>query len=154
MEYEGDGDTICNRCVRKILKGLVKGLQHYWDQLEYWEWSGRLEETCCHSSPNEKPSANADVKKSQRSKTIIIMIIIIMWSTGNCERNKNLTILPNGMQKSESVFKNETHKTLWNFEIQMDDLIPVKRPDLVLFNNKKEIVIKHILLSRRTTNWK
>ena len=27
MEYEGDGDTNCNWCTRKIPKGLVKGLE-------------------------------------------------------------------------------------------------------------------------------
>ena len=43
----------------------------------YWEESWRLEETCCHSNSNEKPSANADVKNSKL--IIIIMIIIIKY---------------------------------------------------------------------------
>ena len=32
--------------------------------------------------------------------------------------------------------KNETHKILWNVEIQTDYRIPPRRPDLVIFNNK------------------
>ena len=38
----------------------------------------------------------------------------------------------------ESVLKNETHKLLWDFEIQTDHLISTRRPDLVIINNKKK----------------
>ena len=31
----------------------------------------------------------------------------------------------------------ETHKILWDFEVQTDHLIPARRPDLVLFDKKK-----------------
>ena len=41
------------------------------------------------------------------------------------------------MHKPESVLENETHKILWDFEIQTDHLIPARRPDLVLINKKK-----------------
>ena len=34
--------------------------------------------------------------------------------------------------------ENETHKRLWNFEIQTDHLISVRRPDLVLVNLPKK----------------
>ena len=40
-------------------------LLHYRERPEYWEESWRLEETCCHSSSSERPSANADMKNSQ-----------------------------------------------------------------------------------------
>ena len=36
-----------------------------WEQPEYWEEFWRLEETCCHSNPSEKPSAKTNVKNSQ-----------------------------------------------------------------------------------------
>ena len=36
------------------------------------------------------------------------------------------------MHKLESVIENETHKILWDFEIQMARSILAKRPDLVL----------------------
>ena len=39
--------------------------QHYWERIEYWEESWRLEETCCHSNSSEKPSANTDVRDSK-----------------------------------------------------------------------------------------
>ena len=56
--------------------------QHYWERPEHWEESWRLEETCCHSDSNEKPSANADVKNS--NEWIIIVIIIIMHEENCC----------------------------------------------------------------------
>ena len=39
------------------------------------------------------------------------------------------------MHNPESNLENEMHKLLWDFEIQMDYLISVKRPDQV---NKKK----------------
>ena len=42
------------------------------------------------------------------------------------------------MHKPESVLENETHKVLRNFEIQTDDLISARRPDLVILKKKKE----------------
>ena len=41
------------------------------------------------------------------------------------------------MRKSESVLENETHKPFWDFEIQTDHLIAVRRPDLVIINKKE-----------------
>ena len=41
------------------------------------------------------------------------------------------------MHKLVFVLENETHKTLWKFEIQIDCLILVRRPDLVIVNEKK-----------------
>ena len=42
------------------------------------------------------------------------------------------------MHNPESVLVNETKKVLWDFEIQMDYLTSLRRPDLVKINNKKE----------------
>ena len=39
------------------------------------------------------------------------------------------------MHKPDSVTENETHKVLWNYEIQIDHLIQVRKPDQVI---KKE----------------
>ena len=39
--------------------------------------------------------------------------------------------------KRESVLENEMHKILWDFEILLDHLILVRRPDLILINKKK-----------------
>ena len=43
------------------------------------------------------------------------------------------------MHKAESVVENETHKIFWNFEIQTDPLIRVRKPDLRLIKKKKSI---------------
>ena len=47
--------------------------------------------------------------------------------------------------------ENETHKFLWDFEIQTDHLISARRQDLVIVNEKKEAAEQWILPSRRTT---
>ena len=48
------------------------------------------------------------------------------------------------MHNPDSVLENETHKILWDFEIQTDHPIPVGRPSLVLIDKKerKEFVIQ------------
>ena len=35
------------------------------------------------------------------------------------------------------VLENDSHKLLWDFDIQTDHLIPARRPDLIIINNKK-----------------
>ena len=42
------------------------------------------------------------------------------------------------MHNPESVLENETHKLLWDFEIQTDQLISDRRSDLVIVNKKKK----------------
>ena len=42
------------------------------------------------------------------------------------------------MDKKESSLENETHKVLWDFEIQRDNLIPARRPDLLMINKKEK----------------
>ena len=41
------------------------------------------------------------------------------------------------MHKPESAQENETHRILWDFQIQTDHLILAKRPDVVIINTKK-----------------
>ena len=41
------------------------------------------------------------------------------------------------MHNLESVLENKMHKFLWYFEIQLDHLILVRRPDLVIVNKKQ-----------------
>ena len=40
--------------------------------------------------------------------------------------------------KPESLQENETHKILWDCEIQTDHLISARRPDLMTVNKKRE----------------
>ena len=42
------------------------------------------------------------------------------------------------MHKPESVRENEIHKILRDLEIQMDYLVPARKPDLILINEKAE----------------
>ena len=41
------------------------------------------------------------------------------------------------LQDPKSILENETHKILWNFEIQTDHLISARWQDLVVVNNNK-----------------
>ena len=41
------------------------------------------------------------------------------------------------MHNPESVLENETHKILWEFQIETDHLISARRPDLITVNKKK-----------------
>ena len=41
------------------------------------------------------------------------------------------------MHISASVLENETHKLLWDFEIQTNHLISASQPDLIIINKKK-----------------
>ena len=43
------------------------------------------------------------------------------------------------MHHAESVLENETHKLLWDFEIQTDHIIPTRRPYQVIIYKKKRI---------------
>ena len=45
------------------------------------------------------------------------------------------------MRKPEPVLKIEMQNILWYFEIQMDHLIPARRPDLVVINNNKNDIL-------------
>ena len=43
------------------------------------------------------------------------------------------------MHNPAPVLENDSHKLLWDFNIQTDQLIPVRRPDLIIINKKKRI---------------
>ena len=45
------------------------------------------------------------------------------------------------MHKPESVLENEMHNIHWDFEIQMDHLIPTSRPRLTDDKKKRESAI-------------
>ena len=42
------------------------------------------------------------------------------------------------MHNPAPVLENDTHKLLWDFNIQTDHLIPARRPDLIIINKKKK----------------
>ena len=42
------------------------------------------------------------------------------------------------MHNPAPVWENDTHKFLWDFQIQTDHLISARRPDLIIINNKKK----------------
>ena len=42
------------------------------------------------------------------------------------------------MHNPVPVLENDSHKLLWDFNIQTDHLIPARRPDLIIINKKKK----------------
>ena len=55
------------------------------------------------------------------------------------------------MHNPASVLENNTHKLLWDFDIQTDHLISARRPDLIIIKKKIELGKLWTLLSRLTT---
>ena len=55
------------------------------------------------------------------------------------------------MHNTTSVQDNDTHKLLWDFDIQTDNIISARRPDLIKINKKREFAKLWTLLSRLTT---
>ena len=43
------------------------------------------------------------------------------------------------MHNPAPVLENDTHKLLWDFNIQTDHLIPARRPDLIMINKKENL---------------
>ena len=42
------------------------------------------------------------------------------------------------MHNAAPVLENDTHKLLWDYNIQTDHLIPARRPDFIIINKKKK----------------
>ena len=55
------------------------------------------------------------------------------------------------MHNPPPILENDTHKLLWDFNIQTDHLISARRPDLIIINKKREFTKLLTLQSRRTT---
>ena len=43
------------------------------------------------------------------------------------------------MQNPAAALENDTHKLLWDFDIQTDLLISARRPELTVINKKREL---------------
>ena len=46
------------------------------------------------------------------------------------------------MHNPAPVLENATHKLIWGFNIQTDNLIPARRPDLIIIKKKKKRTCK------------
>ena len=145
-----------------VTKGLLKGMEDlevgwrvetiqtkvYWQRPEYGEEFWRLEETCCHSNSIERPSANADVKKSNGVSECSKLAQkeykarydwvgkVIHWEM--CRKFQFDHANKWYMHNPAPVLENATHKLLWDFNLQTDHLIAARRPDLIIINKKKK----------------
>ena len=55
----------------------------------------------------------------------------------NNNKNKNSNN-GNNMHNPAPVQENDTHKFLWDFDVQTDNLISARRPDFIIINKKKQ----------------
>ena len=55
------------------------------------------------------------------------------------------------MHNPAPILENDTHKLLWDFDIQTNHLISARRPDLIMINKKRKPAKLSTLLSRLTT---
>ena len=62
---------------------------------------------------------------------------LIHWEM--CKKSKFDHINKWYMHNPAPVLENDTHKLLWDFNIQTDHLIPARRPDLIIINKKREL---------------
>ena len=58
------------------------------------------------------------------------------------------------MHNPAPVLENDTHKLLWDFNIQTDHLIPARKPDLIIINKKKRKFVKLSTLLYRRKIWR
>ena len=62
---------------------------------------------------------------------------VIHWEM--CKKSKFDHVNKRYMHNPAPVLENDTHKLLWDFDIQTDHQIPARRPDLIIINKKKRI---------------
>ena len=110
-QHEGDAETNCY-----CQFGTVP------NQIPWRMAGGKLVDS------SERSPVNTGVKNSQG--------IIIHWEM--CRKFQFDQTNKWYMHNPAPVLENDTHKLLWDFDIQMDHLIPARRPDLIIINNKKE----------------
>ena len=107
-----------------------------------------LGETSSHLHFKEKSPVKTGAKNS------LIMIIMIDGQGDPLAIVQDFKFDPTNkcyMYNTESVLEIETHKVLWDLEIQMDHLFSVRRPDLVIVNKKIEPTELWTLPFRLTT---
>ena len=76
MEHESDGDTNSNQCARYNHQRIGKGTRRIGNKntsgdppnYSIIKFIQKIKESCCHSNSSGRPSADAGVKNSQRSK--------------------------------------------------------------------------------------
>ena len=57
------------------------------------------------------------------------------------------------MHNPAPVLANDSHKLLWDFNIQTDHLIPIRRPVLIIINKKKKRICKIVDFAVSADHW-
>ena len=80
---------------------------------------------------------HADVDNFHKRSTRLDTTRLGRWSTENCGRNWNSTILPNGICTNQNPSKKMRRLKFPKIWDSTNHLIPVKRPYLLIINKKK-----------------
>ena len=68
--------------------------------------------------------------------------MLLEWSVGNCVRNSILKNLKKWyLQNPQSVTENVNHRLIWDMNIQCDDVIMERKPDIVIVNKMEKTAI-------------
>ena len=124
MKHEGDDDT---NALGKVSKGLEK-------RLEILEIKRNVETIQTHSIVKT-------CKNTHKSPGDLRRLAVTQTPSGRSLATagvKNSQGVIWYMHKPESVLENETHKLLWDFEIQTDHLISARQPNLIIINKKEK----------------
>ena len=57
------------------------------------------------------------------------------------------------MPNPAPVQENDAHKLLWDFDIQTDDLISARKPDLIIINKKEKRICKIVDFALPSDHW-
>ena len=67
--------------------------------------------------------------------------MLLEWFIGNCVRNSNLKSLKNIIYSPQTVSENIYHKLIWDMNIQCDNVIVERRPDIVIVDKTEKTAI-------------
>ena len=67
--------------------------------------------------------------------------MLLEWFLGNCVRNLNLKSLKNIIYNPQTVSENIYHMLIWDMNIECDNVIVERRPDIVIVDKTEKTAI-------------
>ena len=130
MDHEGDSET--------------NGKWHTWKHPQrIGKGTGRL-----RNQRTSRDHPEYSISRSARMLRRVLKICGDLLSlkdqreTISKRRCVNFQIIIIIMHNPAPVLENDTHKLLWDFDIQTDQVISTRRPDLIIINKKKKKICK------------
>ena len=67
--------------------------------------------------------------------------MLLEWFLGNCVRNLNLKSLKNIIYNPQTVSENIYHMLIWDMNIECDNVIVERRPEIVIVDKTEKTAI-------------